>query len=91
MCLNALLKDDYRAPHEMMISQHLKSHGMSRVVIDFCDMLGICISERRRYDREKIIVRNRKDDWLIPSDLSVVAVAWDDNDMKPTMNLVDQD
>ena len=56
VCLNALLKDDYRAPHEMMISQAVKSHGTSRVVIDFSAMLGICISERERYDREDISV-----------------------------------
>ncbi|CAN0031584.1 unnamed protein product, partial [Ascophyllum nodosum] len=74
-----------------MISQALKSQGTSRVVIDFCAMLGICISERGRYDREEIIVRNRKDDSLIPPELSVVAIAWDNNDMKPTMNLVGQD
>ena len=85
MCLNALLKDD-RAPDEML-SQALKSHGTSRVVVDFYAMLGICISERGRYDREEIIVLNRKDDSLI----SMVAVAWDNNDMKPTMNLVSQD
>ena len=91
VCLNALLKTDYRAPHKMMISQALKSHGTSRVVINFCAMLGICISERERYDREEILVRNRKDDSLIPPDLSVVAVAWDNNDMKPTINLVGQD
>ena len=91
MYLNALLQDDYRAPHEMMISQTLKSHGTSRVVIDFCAMLGICISERGRYDREEIVVRNRKDHSLVPPGLSVVAVAWDNNDMKPTMNLVGQD
>ena len=72
MRLNALLKDDYRAPHEMMISQALKSHGTSRVVIDFCAMLGMCITERGRYDREEVIVRCRKDDSLIPPDLSVV-------------------
>ena len=82
------VKDAYRAPHEMMISQDLKSHGTSSVVIDFCAMLGICISERGRYDHEEIIVRNRKDDSLIPPELSVVAVAWDNNDMKPAMNLV---
>ena len=91
VCLKALLKDNYWAPHEMMISQALKSHGTSRVVIDFCAMLGICISERERYDREEILVRNRKDDSLIPPDLSVVAVAWDSNHMKLTMNLVGQD
>ena len=54
-------------------------------------MLGICISGSRRYDREDIIVRNRKDDSLIPPDLSVVPIAWGNNDMKPTMNLVGQD
>ena len=51
-------------------------------------MLGICITDRGRYDRQEVIVRKRKDDSLIPTDLSVVAVAWDNSDMKPTMNLV---
>ena len=91
MCLNALLQDNYRAPHEMMIWQTFKYHDTSRVVIDFCAMLGICISKRGRYDREEIVSQNRKDGSLVPPDLSVVAVAWDDNDMKPTMNLVGQD
>ena len=36
-------------------------------------------------------MRNRKDDSLISLGLSVVAVAWNNNDMKPTMNLVGQD
>ena len=90
MCLNALLQDD-RAPHEMMISQTLKSHVASRAVIDFCAMLGICISVRGLYDREEIIVRNRKDDSLVPPDLSVVAIAWDSDVMKPTKNFVGRD
>ena len=66
MFLHALLKDVDRAPYEMTISQALKFHGSSRVVVDFCAMLGIYISERGRFDREETIVLNRKDDSLIP-------------------------
>ena len=36
-------------------------------------------------------MRNRQDNELIPKDVSVAAVAWDNIDMKPTMNLVGQD
>ena len=36
-------------------------------------------------------MRNRKDDSLVPPDIYVVAFAWNNNDMKPTMNLVGQD
>ena len=75
----------------MIILQAFKFHGTSRVVIDFCAMLRICILERGRYHREEIVVRNRKDGLLIRTGLSVIAVAWDNNDMKFTMNLVGQD
>ena len=91
MCLNALLKGDYRAPHELVLSQALKSHGTSRAVTDFLAMLGLCTSERGRYDREEIVVGNRSDDKIVPKELSIVAAMWDNNDMKPTMNLLGQD
>ena len=91
MCLSALLRKDYRAPHELMLSQALKSHGTSRVVIDFLAMLGLCISERGRYDREEVVVRNLKDATIVPPNFSIVAAMWDNNDMKPTMNLLGQD
>ena len=52
---------------------------------------GLCVAERGRYDRKEIVVCNRQDNELIPKDISVVAVAWDNNDMKLTMNLVGQD
>ena len=91
MCLSALLRQDYRAPHELVMSQALKSHGTSRAVIDFLAMLGLCISERGRYDREEVVVRNFHDTTIVPPELSIVAAMWDNNDMKPTMNLLGQD
>ena len=91
MCLNAVLMTNLRAPHEKVLSQAMKSLGISTSVINFCVMLGLCIAERGRYDREEIVVRNHKDNELIPKDVSGVAVAWDSDDMKPTMNLVGQD
>ena len=69
----------------------MKSLGISRSVIDFCAILGLCIAERGRYDREEFVLRNRKDNDLIPRDVSVVAEAWDNNDMKPMINLVGQE
>ena len=91
MCLNALLMTNYRAPHEMVLSQTMKSLGIFRSVIGFCAMLSLCIAERGRYDREEIVLRNRKHNELISRDVSVVVEALDNNDIKPTINPVGQD
>ena len=54
-------------------------------------MLTLCIAERGRYDREEIVLRNRKHNELISRDVSVVVEALDNNDIKPTINPVGQD
>ena len=90
MCLISLLKYDYRAPHEMMISQAWKSHGTSRVESTSVLCWGYA-SRRGSGITEEIIVRSRKDNSIIPPHRSVVPIAWNNNDTKPTMNLVGQD
>lgn len=88
MCVKSLLGGgSYRAPHEMMLAQALKSHGSSRQVIDFCAMLGLCTTDSGLFLREDMFVQNYLDEERIPLDLSVVAVAWDNNDMHAVMNL----
>ena len=91
MCLNAVLTANYRAPHEMVLWQATKSLGTSRSVNDFCALFGLCITERGRYGRKEIMVCNRQNNELIPKDVSMAAMAWDNNDMKLTTNLVGQD
>ena len=74
-CLNAVLKHNYRAPHETMLSKAMDTLGTSRTVVGVCAVLGPYISKRGRYDREEFMMRNRKYSELIPRDVSVVVVA----------------
>lgn len=80
-------RDSDTARHEIMQTQALKSHGFSRQVIKFWAMLCLYTTDRGFF-RNDMFENNYHDyEERIPLDLSVVAVAWDENDMYVVMNL----
>ena len=87
MFLKTALLGKCRAPHDLKLSQVLKSQGTTQMVIDFLANLGICMTDSERYNREILHVGSREDDRLLPPGLFPIAVAWDNNDVKPTMDV----
>ena len=45
------------------------------------------MTDSERYNREILHVRSREDEGLLPTGIFPIAVAWDNNDVKPTMDV----
>ncbi|CAM9849615.1 unnamed protein product, partial [Sphacelaria rigidula] len=82
MLIKAVLQRAYRAPHELMLAQALKSLGATRRVNDFLAGLGLCLTDSQRTKREEIVVHERRDHHVIPLAQGTPAVAIDNCDMK---------
>lgn len=50
-------------------------------------MLGLFITDNGRFKLEELVVHDRTDEAIIQLELSLVAVAWDNNDMHAPLNL----
>ena len=87
MFLKAVIIGKCRAPHDLKLSQVFKSQGTTQMVIDFLANLGVCMTDSERYNREILHVRSREDEGLLPTGIFPIAVAWDNNDVKPTMDV----
>lgn len=78
----------HRAPHEFMLTQFLKSHGATRKVNNFLASLGLCLSDSQCSKREEVVVKALRDHDTIPKFLRIVAVAFNNCDMKAAMSLI---
>lgn len=56
------------------------------MVIDSLANLRVCMPDSERYNRDMVHVRSREDYRLLPPGLFPIAIAWDNNDVKLTMD-----
>ena len=86
--IKAVLRQSYRAPHDFMLAQVLKSHGGTKRLNNFLGTLGLCLSDSQCVKRENVIVQAALENGVIPSWMDPVAAALDNCHMKAAMNLI---
>ena len=79
-----VIGETFMPPHFLKVSQTLKMRGVGSRAMGFLSALGICASDRTRWQREEYL-RREKDEDLMTKDLNkAISVAWDNNDTDAT-------